>query len=160
MRVGLWADVEAGADLLLSNPEGIEPDSLCMIYQQKALGALSRSDFDTSIAFAEKALANEGDAFEIGMIQLAAALKGDLEKFNATSKLFQQTFEQDYEALKLRTDSAEALALAKSGQDELARAIVARWAKQDRVEGRLKSSWRFYPQGDKVVENWRRLVKN
>lgn len=158
-KLGLWADVEADADLLLSNPEDIEPDEFCRIYQQKALGALSRSDYDTSIAFAEKAFANEGDIFEIGLIQLAAALKGDLEKIDEASRLFQQKLPKDYETFKFPLDSARALALAVSGQDELARAVIARWAQKDRVEGRLKYFWRHYPQGNKAVENWVRLSK-
>jgi hypothetical protein len=47
-----------------------------------------------------------------------------------------------------------------SGQDEPARAVVAEWARKDRVEGRLKDFWRHYPHGNKAVENWMRLSKN
>ena len=57
-QLRLWADVEAGADLLLTNPEAIDPSDISLVYQQKALGALNRNDYDTSLAFAEKAFAN------------------------------------------------------------------------------------------------------
>jgi tetratricopeptide (TPR) repeat protein len=156
-KLGLWADVEAGADLLLTNPEDLVPHELYTVNQQKALGALSRSDYDTAITFAEKAFAHEGDFFDIGLIQLAAALKGDVDKVREAFRTFQQKRPKDFEAFKFQVDSAEALALAVGGQDELARAVIARWAKKDRTEGRLKDCWRHYPQGSKAVENWMRL---
>lgn len=159
-QLGLWTEVETGADLLLTNLEEIDPDDVGIVYQQKALGALSRSEYDTSITFAAKALAHEGDAFEIGLLQIAAAFKGDVASLNEASKIFQHTFARDYDLMKLRTDSAEVLALSVRGQDELARAIIARWAQKDRVEGRLKNYWSLYPHGNKVVENWMRLSKN
>ena len=157
-RLGQWADAEAGADLLLSNPDDIEPDDLCMVYQHKALGALSRNDYDTAIDFAEKAFANDGDIFEIALIQLAAALKGDVEKVNEASRMFQKERPKNYEAFKFQIDSAEALALTVSGKDELARAVVAPSAQKDRAEGRLKDYWRHFPYGNKVIENWTRLA--
>jgi hypothetical protein len=120
-KLGLWADVEAGADLLLTNPGDLVPHELYTVHQQKALGALSRSDYDTAITFAEKAFAHEGDFFDIGLIQLAAALKGDVDKVREAARTFQQKRPKDFEAFKFRVDSAEALALAVGGQDELAR---------------------------------------
>lgn len=160
VKLGLWTDVEAGADLLLTNPEGLAAHELYLVHQHKAFGALSRGDYDTAIAFAEKAWAHEGDDFDLGLIQLAAALKGDVNKFNNTSRIYQQKRPKNYEAFKFQIDSAEALVLAVSGQDELARAVVARRAETDRAEGRLKDYWKEYPQGNKAVENWMRLAKD
>jgi hypothetical protein len=157
-KLGQWADVEADADLLLSNPEELDPHELSMVHQQKALGALSRNDYDMAIVFAEKAFAHEADIFQLFIVHLAAALKGDLEKLDDISRTFQQKMPKDYETFKFPLDSARALALAVNGQDELAREVIGRWAKKDRAEGRLKDFWRHYPQGNKAVENWMRLA--
>lgn len=60
----------------------------------------------------------------------------------------------------LQTDSIEAFALSSTGNDTLARELVARSTENDRVEARLKHYWRTYPHGNKVVENWMRLAMN
>jgi hypothetical protein len=146
LNLGLWNEVDAGADLVLSDPEELSPHGFYVAYQQKALVALSRNDFDRAI--------------ELSIVQLAAAMKGDVEKVSATSRLYQEQLPKDYETFKLQILSAEALALSMSGKDELARAVVAGSQDKDRVEGKLKQYWRFYPNGNKAVENWMRLSKN
>jgi ATP/maltotriose-dependent transcriptional regulator MalT len=93
-------------------------------------------------------------------MQLAAATAGDVTKFNDVSVRFKEKLPKDYETFKLMIDSAEALALAVSGQDEQARAVIARWAEKDRVEGRIRNYWKNYPAGNKVIENWLRLAQN
>jgi hypothetical protein len=157
LRLGFWEEAEAAADLALSNPD-LSPYRFCIAYQQKAVAALSRGDYNTSITFAEKAFAYSRGAFEMLLIQLAAAATGDVEKFNETAARFKEALPDKYEAYKLQVDSAEALALAMSGQEERARSIIAGWSNKDRVEGRLRNYWREFPAGNKVVENWLRLA--
>ena len=158
LKLGLWAEAEAIADLALSKAEDLWPAGLFMAYEQKAFGALSRSDYDTSIAFAEKAFAMNGGTIQIQLVQLGAALSGNMDKFSEASRKRKETLPKEYETLKLETDSIEAFALSISGNDTLAREVVARSTETDRVEGRLKHYWRIYPFGNKVVENWMRLA--
>jgi hypothetical protein len=159
LKLGLWTEAEAVADLALTNSEDLLPAGLFMAYEQKAFGALSRSDYNTSIAFAEKAFAINKGTIEIEMVQLAAALSGDMDKFLGASRKRKETLPKDYET-KLQTDSIEAFALSINGNDALAREVVARSTEKDRVEARLKYYWRIYPQGEKVVDNWTRLAAN
>lgn len=160
IQLGLWSEVEAGADLVLSKPEELSEYGLFVAYQQKAHGALNRGDYNTAIEFAQKAFDFEPGNIELVVIQLAAAATGDLAKFKEVSKTYEEILPKDYERNKLHIDAVEALALAKRGQDELARAVVARWKGKDRVEGRIRHYWRRYPGGSKVIENWFRLSAN
>jgi tetratricopeptide (TPR) repeat protein len=158
LQLGLWDEAEAGADLVLTNPEGLSPEEFVIAYLQKACAALNRGDYNTSITFAEKSFALGRGVFDILLIQLAAAARGDVEKFRDAAKRFKEALPEKFEIYKLQVDSAEALALSMSGQDELARSIVAPWAEKDRVEGRLRSYWRHFPAGNKAVDNWVRLT--
>lgn len=97
---------------------------------------------------------------DIEMVQLAAALSGNMDKFIEASRKRKETMPKEYETLKLETDSIEAFALSITGNDTLAREVVARSTVKDRVEARLKHHWRIYPHGNKVVENWMRLAAN
>jgi hypothetical protein len=158
LNLGLWNEAEAASDLVLTDPNRLDEDELLIAFEQKATGALNRGDVKTSITFAEKAFAIHEDAYDLVLMQLAAATAGDVEKFNEVSARFKEKLPKDYESNKLQIDSAEVLALAASGQDERARAVMARWAQKDRVEGRLRDAWKNYPAGDKVIENWLRLT--
>ena len=159
LALGLWAEAEACADYVLADADSLSDHGLFVAYQQKAYGALSRSDYEASIAFAEKAFAIEPGGIEMSIIQLSAALTGNMEKFNEASKRYKETLPKNYETFQLQIASVEALALAVSGNDALAREVIARPTQKDRIEGRLKHYWRGYPHGNKVVENWMRLAK-
>ena len=158
LKLGLWAEAEAVADLALREAGDLWPEGLFMAYEQKAFGALSRSDYNTSIAFAEKAFAMNKGTIEIEMVQLAAALSGNMDKFSEASRKRKEVWPKEYETLKLQIASLEAFALSINGNDTLAREVVARSTDTDRVEARLKHYWRTYPQGNKVAENWMRLT--
>ena len=156
-KLGIWDEAEAAADLVLTNPQALSEEALQIAYHQKALGAMNRGDYHTSMTFAEKAFAlSEGD-FELTMIQIIAAMKGDVEKLQRALELFEEDMETKTEAYQFQRASVEALALAMSGQTDQARAIVARWSNKDRAEGRIKDFWRHFPVRDKVVENWIKL---
>jgi hypothetical protein len=158
LSLGLWEEAEAGADLVLTNPGMLSPYGMWVAYQQKAVGALHRGDYNTSILFAEKAFASHPSAYELLLIQLAAASTGDVAKFYDASARLKEKLPEKYEAFKLQVDSAEALLLVRTGQEEAARAIVARWSQKDRAEGRLKHYWSEYPAIKEVIENWVRLA--
>ena len=158
LNLGYWEDAEAAADLVLSDPQKLSKKGLRIAYQQKAVGTLHRGDYNTALTYSEKGFALTGEAFEILMIQLVSALTGNVEKFNDASRRFKEALPEKYEAYSLQRDSAEALALALSGHEEQARAIVARWSQKDRVLGRLKNYWIHFPAGEKVIENWVRLA--
>jgi len=160
LELGLWDEAEAAADLVLTDPARLDPGDLMTAYQQKANGALNRGDAKTSITFAEKAFEISNHAYDLSVMQLAAATVGDVEKFNEVSARYKERLPKDYETYKLQSDSAEVLALAVSGQDQRARAVIARWAEKDRIEGRLRECWSTYPSGNKVIENWLRLAQN
>jgi hypothetical protein len=158
LNLGYWEDAEAAADLVLTDPAKLSQKGLKIAYQQKAVGTLHRGDYNTAMTYAEKGFALTGEAFEILMIQLVSALTGNVEKFNDASRRFKEALPEKYETYSLQRDSAEALALAVSGHEEQARAIVARWSQKDRVPGRLKNYWLHFPAGEKVIENWLRLA--
>lgn len=160
LKLGQWTEAEAIADQVLPKADDLWPEGLFMAYEQKAFGALSRSDYNTSIAFAEKAFAMGTATVEIEMIQLAAALSGNMDKYIEATRKRKEALPKEFETFKLQIDSLEALALSVNGNDALAREVIARSTQKDRVEERLKHYWRFYPQGNKVVENWIRLSKN
>jgi tetratricopeptide (TPR) repeat protein len=160
LALGLWSEADAGADLVLSTENELSAHGRFVVYQQKAVVALSKNDYNTSIEFSEKAFEINGGTTELLLIQLAAAFSGNVEKFNDASQRYKQVDPKEFESFKLQIDSAEALALATSGHDELAREVVARSTQKDRVEGRLKNYWKWYPHGNKVVENWMRLMKS
>jgi hypothetical protein len=158
LNLGYWEDAEAAADLVLTDPAKLSQKGLKIAYQQKAVGTLHRGDYNTAMTYAEKGFALTGEAFEILMIQLVSALTGNVEKFNDASRRFKEALPEKYETYSFQRDSAEALALAVSGHEEQARAIVARWSQKDRVPGRLKNYWLHFPAGEKVIENWLRLA--
>lgn len=160
LNLRLWDEAEAEADLVLTDPNRLDVCERLIAYAQKATGALNRGDVKTSITFAEKAFEIGKDAYELTLMQLAAATVGDVQKFNEVSTRFKDQLPKDYEAYKLQIDSAEALALAVNGQEVRARAVIARWSEKDRVEGRLRNYWGLYPAGNKVIENWLRLAQN
>src|ERR1700752_75510 len=68
LQLGLWAEAEDIADLALTDAEDLWPQGLFMAYEKKAFGALSRSDYNTSIAFAEKAFAMNEGTIEINLV--------------------------------------------------------------------------------------------
>lgn len=158
LNLGYWEDAEAAADLVLSDPQKLSKTGLKIAYQQKATGAVHRGDYNTAMTYAEKGFALTGETFEVLMIQLVSALTGNVEKFNDATRRFKEAEPEEFEKYSLQRDSAEALVLALSGQEEQARAIVARWSEKDRVLGRLKYYWLHFPAGDKVIDNWRRLT--
>lgn len=160
LKLGLWSEAETIADLALPKEDDLWPEALFAAYEQKAFGALSRSDYNTSITFAEKAFAMGRGTIEIEMVQLAAALSGNMEKYLEATRKRKEVLPKEFETLKLQIDSLEVLALSVNGNDALAREVIARSTEKDRVEARLKYYWRTYPQGNKVVENWLRLSKN
>lgn len=159
-HIGLWDEAEATADHILRNPERLAPQGFVVAYQNKMMAALARRDFSNSIVFAEKCLEIKQTGFFLSVLLLAAAQKGDLEKFKETSHRFEKTLPEDYEKYKFRIDAAEALALVRNNQEAAAREIVQRGKTIDRVEGRLKYFWSYYPHGMDIVDNWQRLAKN
>ena len=158
LNLGYWEDAEAAADLVLSDPQNLSKKGLRIAYEQKATGALHRGDYNTAMTYAEKGFALSGETFELLLIQLVAALTGNIEKFNDASRRFKEAQPETFETYSLQRDSAEALVLALNGQEEQARVIVARWSQKDRVPGRLKNYWKHFPASEKVIENWVRLA--
>ena len=159
-HIGLWDEAEATADHILRNPERLAEQGFVVAYQNKMMAALARKDFANSIVFAEKCFEIKQTGFFLSVMLLAAAQKGDIEKFKEASHKFQETLPADYEKYKFRIDAAEALALVKNNQEDLAHEIVQRGKTIDRVEGRLKYFWSYYPHGMDIVDNWQRLAKN
>jgi tetratricopeptide (TPR) repeat protein len=157
-NLGYWDEAEAAADLVLADPGKLDEDDLTLAYQEKAAGAISRSDYTAGVTFAQKAFEVGHYPFALAMAELAYALSGNVEKFDDISRIYKEAFPEKYETFAFHRDSAKALALSISGQDALAREVVARWAQKDRAEARLRFYWKDFPQGDKVVENWLRLA--
>jgi tetratricopeptide (TPR) repeat protein len=153
-NLGIWDEAEAAADLVLTNPQALSAEALRIAYYQKALGAMNRGDYNTSMTFAEKGFALSDGHFELLTIQLIAAMTGNVEKLQTALKLYEEDMKEQTESYQLKRASVEALALAMNGQTEQARAVVARWSHKDRVPGRIKDYWRHFPVRDKVVENW------
>ena len=158
-NIGLWDEAEETADHVLRNPERLSEHGLVVAYQSKMMAAFARRDFAKSILFAEKCFEIEPNEFFLSAVLLAAAVTGDTEKFNSASHKFEEKLPKEYEKFKMQIDVAEALLLARNNQDSAAIALIAKWKDADRIEGRLKRYWGEYPNGDAVVDNFRRLAK-
>lgn len=160
-RLGLFAEAEAAADYVLDNQLPLSEHGFRVAYNAKAVGALGRGEYNKSIFFAEKALGISECHCDNSILMLAAAQKGDLQKFADAAHKFQQAaLPEEVEPRKLPLAAVEAYALVKTNQRDRARAIVQKWKDTDRVEGRLKAHWAAYPGGADVWNNWNALSRN
>ena len=66
----------------------------------------------------------------------------------------------EFEKAKLQITAVEALALVKANQRDRARELTRPWKDTDRIESRLKASWKTYPGGSDVWNNWNELTQN
>src|SRR5260370_9330743 len=83
-------------------------------YQIKAMAALGHHDYAKSISFAEKSFAITPASFDISVIELAAAQKGDLQEVEYATRKFQDLLPEKYEQLRLQIDAVLAYSLVKT----------------------------------------------
>lgn len=149
-RLRMFAEAEAAADYVLDHELKLSDHGYEVAYNVKAMGVLSRGDYNKSIFFAEKAFSIEPRHFDISLVMLAAAQTGDLQKLAEASRKFQQALPEEFEKKKLQLAAVEAYALVKSNQRDRARELTQKWKDTDRVEGRLKNYWKIYPGGSDI----------
>ena len=160
-RLRMFVEAEAAADYVLDNQLPLSEHGFRVAYNAKAVGALGRGDYSKSIFFAEKALGISPCHCDNSILMLAAAQKGDLQKFTDAARKFQEAaLPEEVEPRKLQLAAVEAYALVKTNQRDRARGIVQNWKDTDRVEGRLKAHWAAYPGGSDVWNNWNDLSRN
>jgi hypothetical protein len=159
-RLRMFAEAEAAADYILDHELKLSAHGYTVAYNVKAMGVLSRGDYNKSIFFAEKAFDIEQCHCDISLVLLAAAQTGDLQKLAEASRKFQQALPEEFEKKKLQLAAVEAYALVKSNQRPRARLLTQEWKDTDRVEGRLKAYWKIYPGGSDIWNNWNELTRN
>jgi tetratricopeptide (TPR) repeat protein len=159
-RLRMFAEAEAAADYILDHELKLSAHGYAVAYNVKAMGVLSRGDYNKSIFFAEKAFDIEQCHCDISLVLLAAAQTGDLQKLAEASRKFQQALPEEFEKKKLQLAAVEAYALVKSNQRPRARLLTQEWKDTDRVEGRLKAYWKIYPGGSDIWNNWIELTRN
>jgi len=125
----------------------------------KAIAALGQGDYSKSIIFAEKSFELNRETFDISLVQLAAAERGDLQKLEEASNRFEQVLPEKYEKRRFEVDAVEAYALVKNNQRERARKLVLKWKDVESMEDRLNSYWGVYAGGSNVAKNWKELLQ-
>jgi tetratricopeptide (TPR) repeat protein len=158
--LGMYAESEAAADYVLDHKLSLSDHGYAVAYQLKAMSALSRRDYDGTIALSHKAFEIEPYDFDVARAMLAAAQTGDLKTLAAASRQLKKTLPVEFEKKKLEFAAVEALALVKSNQPDRARELTREWKDTDRIEGRLKSYWKVYPGGSDIWTNWNELTRN
>lgn len=158
-RLGMFAEGEAAADYVFDHQLRLGEHGYVVAYQVKAMGALSRDDYATTIALSEKSFEIEPCGCDIARVMLAAAHTGDLQKIDEASSKYAEALPTEFAKKKVPLAAVEALALVKSNQRPKARALARELKDADRVEGRLKSYWKWYPGGSEVWTNWNELIK-
>jgi len=92
--------------------------------------------------------------------QLAAAQMGDVGGFEGAVQELQEALPAKYIERKLEIDAVNAYLLVKINQRDSARKLVRGWKELDRVEGKVISWWRHFPNGMDVARNWAALMPN
>jgi tetratricopeptide (TPR) repeat protein len=159
-KVGMFAEAEAAADYVFDHQLPLSDHGLVVAYDVKAMGALGRGDYQTSIKTAEKAFMIEPHPFDIFLIMLAAAQTGDVQKVMEASQHMERTLPQEFKRDQLKIASVQALALAKNKQRTQASEIVKKWKDTDRAEGRIKSWWKIFPGSAELLNNWNELARS
>jgi tetratricopeptide (TPR) repeat protein len=159
-HLGMSDEADAAADYLLDNRLELSDYRFRIAYQIKAMAALGHRDYSRSVSFAEKSFAITPAAFDITIIELAAAQMGDLQKVEEAARKFQDLLPETYEQQRMQVDAVLAYALVKNNLRDAARQVILKWKDMDRIEGRLSTYWRVYPGGSDVVQNWKELARN
>lgn len=159
-RLGMSDEADAAADYVLDTRLELGELGFRIAWQIKAMAALGHHDYDKSISFAEKSFAVTPAPFDITIIELAAAQKGDLQKVEEAARKFQELLPERYEKQRMQVDAVLAYALVKNNLRDAARQLVLKWKDIDRIEGRLSWYWNDYPGGADVVQNWKELARN
>jgi tetratricopeptide (TPR) repeat protein len=157
-HLGMFEEAAAAADYVLDNRLRLSEHGYVVAYQVKALAALGLKDYQKSIQFAEKSFALNRETFDISLLQLAAAQKGDLQRVRAAKIRFQEVLPAKYIEKKLQVDAIEAYALLKSNQRAEARELVLKWKDLDRADGKVVNYWKLYPGGLDVANAWADLM--
>lgn len=159
-HLGMSDEADAAADYVLDNHLELSDFGFRIAYQIKAMAALGHHDYAKSISFAEKSFAITPASFDISMIELAAAQKGDLQKVEDAARKFQELLPEKFEKLRMQVDAVLAYALVKNNLRDAARQVILKWKDVDRIEGRLSEYWCVYPGGSDVVKNWKDLAQD
>lgn len=159
-RLGMSDEADAAADYVLDHHLPLSEYGFRIAWQIKAMAALGHHDYDKSISFAEKSFAITPASFDITIIELAAAQKGDLQKVEDAARKFQELLPERYEKQRMQVDAVLAYALVKNNLRDAARQVILKWKDVDRIEGRLSWYWDVYPGGLDVVQNWKELARD
>ena len=159
-RVRMYEEAESAADYVFANYQKLSRHAQGVGYQSKAIAALGRKDYRTSIKFAEQAFAIEQDIFDQMLTRLAFAQMGQLRRVEETRQKVQEIKSPQLLELKLRIDAVDAYALVKSNQRDAARKLVRMWKDSNRAEARVVAYWRDFPDGMDVATNFADLMQN
>jgi len=161
-ELGMYDEADRATDYVFEHELGISDYGRYVAYINKAKAALGRKEYSRSIQLGQKAFEfnPNGGTYPLMLIQLAAAQTGDMGRLKATAQRFQQAFPSKYLEWRLQIDAAEAYGLVKNNQLDAARKLVEKWKDSDRPEGRVRASWRLYPDGMDIARNFSDLMKS
>ena len=160
IQIGMFNEAEAAADYVLDNELPLAEHGYVVAYGVKAMVALSRGDYAKTISLSEKNFELEQNQSDIKRVMLAAAQTGDVQKVSEASRKHKEVLPAEFEKAKLQLTAVEALALVKANQRDRARELTRAWKDTDYIESRLKASWKRYPGGSDVWNNWNELTRN
>jgi tetratricopeptide (TPR) repeat protein len=159
-NVGMFKEGEEAADYVFDHQLRLSEFGYAVAYQVKAMGTLSRGDYNKTISLSERAFEITQCDCDISRAMLAAAETGNLQKLEEVSSKLEKALPEKFEKKKFQIAAVEALALVKNNQRPKARALASEWKDTDRVEGRLKAYWKLYPGGSDVWTNWNQLTND
>ena len=159
-QIGMFNEAEAAADYVLDNELPLAEHGYVVAYGVKAMVALSRGDYAKTILLSEKAWELEQNRSDIARVMLAAAQTGDVQKVTEASRKYKEVLPAEFEKAKLQRTAVEALALVRANQRDRARELTWAWKDTDEIEHRLKASWKTFPGGSDVWNNWKELTRN
>ena len=159
-NIGMFTEAEAAADYVLDNELPLAEHGYVVAYGVKAIVALSRGDYAKTISLSEKAFELEQGQSDIARVMFAAAQTGDVQKVTEASRKYKEVLPAEFEKAKLQVTAVVALALVKANQRDRARELTRPWKDTERIESRLKASWKTYPGGSDIWNNWNELTRN
>jgi tetratricopeptide (TPR) repeat protein len=161
-ELGMYDEADKATDYVFEHELGISDFGRFVAFLNKAKAALGRKEYENSIQLGERSFAFNpgGGTFPLLLVLLAAAQTGNMPRFKATAQQFQQAFPSKYLEWRLQIDAAEAYALVKNNQRDAARKLVEKWRDSDRPEGRVRATWRQFPDGMDVARNFSELMKS
>jgi tetratricopeptide (TPR) repeat protein len=156
--IEMYDDAEAAVDYVFDHKLKLSEYGQLVGYQNKALAALGRKNYSSSIQFAEKAFDLRPEPYPLMLIQLAGAQTGDVVRVEEAIQRLQTVLPAEYLEMNLQIEAVLAYAMVKNNQRDAAIKLVKKWKDTDRPEGRIANYFQSFPEGTDIVKNWREVI--